>query len=58
MTDKIRTIVDSEHRSSIVKHSLLLLNRNNKGTATDYFKYSHPAEKIIKLTLNNRKKPH
>lgn len=49
MTEKIRTIVDSEQHSSIIKHSLLLLNRNNKGTATDYLKSNHPTEKIIKL---------
>jgi len=56
MTQKIRIIADSEHHGSIIKHSLWLLNRNNKETATDYLKSSHPAEKIIKLTLTSRKK--
>lgn len=51
MTEKIRTIADSEHHGGIIKHSLWLLNRNNKETATDYLKSSHPAEKIIKLWL-------
>lgn len=47
----MRTIADSEHHGSVIKHSLWLLNRNNKETATDYLKSSHPTEKIIKIWL-------